>query len=910
MILRKTDFRKRTTAPVGYMPGYARGDIGFTTGIDIAPTDSLATSKLKSLVEHQRQTLADPNFKEKKIEFLVNDTDYDKWNGYRAKVFDGDEYREEDKEADKIYEMVEKRVAEKTKKRIKREKGVDEPEIINDLEDLKKTFAQEKDALKSVGLAEWMNIPEAVVHKANDRNKTKYTPISDSLLTMGLKDKFSNQIETGEQTMTQNQKEGYLTQLVEEKNMYEIQDVQKARLLFKSARESDPSNDKPWLSSARLEQINGKIQEARNLLEQGLSHNIYSEDLWFELLKLAPKSEKGHLFNKAIKHLKTSTRIWKEFVDFQVSKDSKVEAYKTALKFCPTEIQFWLGLLNLHTTEEPEYFSIIAQAVEHCKESADLWLKWAENSEITKARIILNKANKIFKNSNAKIWIAASVIEEKNGADEDKIHKIVGKGLAKVLELGVQSLKDDDFLEIIFDCGQKKNFLTAKSVINFLQSNKLKDMTSINEFCTWTNRIYTRLCEKECEKQIIFFWLLSIENLKLTSEMKSTDIDNILLLIKNEQSLLEKNDILILLPRILLNYNNHFSVFQSFLNLVKNQFLEDKLLENECCDLLKQICDEMQLVLTNNQQKSIYIESCLSFLINMNISLAAIEKFISKFIHFPTVQLIKIEIEYRLTKGSRFPADIDDLIKLSKDKNLDQCDSFKTHKLISDIYLKNNYFQQNELIWKNYLIRFPEDYDAICQFALSKLRSKNIYEARSVYAKIINSKKISIEHWLNILEIEKEFADVQKNLIQKALKHFDQVDAIVVKDLELNTDHQKMRIPQLVKQFPNSVDLSILVGKIFYRENKIEKCKVWMVRAITINSNCVDAIGYLSILEPENFLSWEKTFMALKSLEGSIYQQFYRQFYLDLPPINFRKGLFEQFVAYLRKEHPLLKSNN
>ena len=46
----------------------------------------------------------------------------------------------------------------------------------------------------------------------------------------------------------------------------DINDVKKARLLLKSVRETNPKHPPAWIASARLEEVVGKIQAARNLI--------------------------------------------------------------------------------------------------------------------------------------------------------------------------------------------------------------------------------------------------------------------------------------------------------------------------------------------------------------------------------------------------------------------------------------------------------------------------------------------------------------------------------------------------------------------------------------------------------------------------------------------------------------------
>lgn len=46
-------------------------------------------------------------------------------------------------------------------------------------------------------------------------------------------------------------------------------DIKKARLLLKSVRETNPHHPPAWIASARLEEVTGKLQVARNLIMKG-----------------------------------------------------------------------------------------------------------------------------------------------------------------------------------------------------------------------------------------------------------------------------------------------------------------------------------------------------------------------------------------------------------------------------------------------------------------------------------------------------------------------------------------------------------------------------------------------------------------------------------------------------------------
>lgn len=63
-------------------------------------------------------------------------------------------------------------------------------------------------------------------------------------------------------------------------------DVKKARLLLKSVRETNPKHPPAWIASARLEEVTGKLQAARNVIMKGCEECTKSEDVWLEAARL------------------------------------------------------------------------------------------------------------------------------------------------------------------------------------------------------------------------------------------------------------------------------------------------------------------------------------------------------------------------------------------------------------------------------------------------------------------------------------------------------------------------------------------------------------------------------------------------------------------------------------------------
>ena len=63
-------------------------------------------------------------------------------------------------------------------------------------------------------------------------------------------------------------------------------DLSRARLLLKSAMQSNPKNPDIWVSAARVEELDGKLNEARDILKRGVSSCSLSEDLWVEYSRI------------------------------------------------------------------------------------------------------------------------------------------------------------------------------------------------------------------------------------------------------------------------------------------------------------------------------------------------------------------------------------------------------------------------------------------------------------------------------------------------------------------------------------------------------------------------------------------------------------------------------------------------
>ena len=73
-------------------------------------------------------------------------------------------------------------------------------------------------------------------------------------------------------------------------------DVKKARLLLKSVINTNPKHAPGWIAAARLEEVTGRMQTARNTIMKGCEVCPKNEDVWLEAVRLQVSCRKITIF--------------------------------------------------------------------------------------------------------------------------------------------------------------------------------------------------------------------------------------------------------------------------------------------------------------------------------------------------------------------------------------------------------------------------------------------------------------------------------------------------------------------------------------------------------------------------------------------------------------------------------------
>jgi len=393
--------------------------------------------------------------------------------GNDAGLFAGGEYEEDDREADAIWAAVDEhmdaRRREHRESRLRQELEkyrASNPKITEQFSDLKRKLSQ-------VSQAEWEAIPDIGDYTVKHaRRMQSFVPVPDTLLARAAAEKvLSSSVECAERTagaaqdltavgegrgtvlalklerlsdsvsgQTVVEPRGYLTDLqgLRVSSDTEVSDVKKARLLLKSVVATNPGHAPGWIAAARLEELAGKLGQARALAQQGCQACPQSEDLWLEAARLQVPELAKALLARAVAQLPLSVRLWSAAAALEREAPRQARVLRRALEQLPTSVTLWKALVELSGEEDARL--LLARAVECCPQQVDLWLALARLEGYDAARTVLNKARETLPREPL-VWLSAAKLEEAQGHG-DAVPKIVQRAVKSLRAHGVRIDRD------------------------------------------------------------------------------------------------------------------------------------------------------------------------------------------------------------------------------------------------------------------------------------------------------------------------------------------------------------------------------------------------------------------------------------------------------------------------------------
>ncbi|CAG2114082.1 unnamed protein product, partial [Medioppia subpectinata] len=255
---------------------------------------------------------------------------------------------------------------------------------------------------------------------------------------------------------------GYLTDLQSmiPSHGADISDIKKARLLLRSVRETNPNHSPAWIASARLEEVTGKLQTARNLVMKGCEMCPNSEDVWIEAARLQPADLAKSVIAQAVRQIPTSVRLWIKASELEQEMKAKKKIFRKALEHIPNSVRLWKEAVEL---EEPEDARILlSRAVECCPTSVELWLALARLETYDNAQRVLNKARENIP-TDRQIWITAAKLEEAQGKTP-MVQKIIDRAITSFTATGVE-INREQWLKDAMETEKSGSVQTCQSIV-------------------------------------------------------------------------------------------------------------------------------------------------------------------------------------------------------------------------------------------------------------------------------------------------------------------------------------------------------------------------------------------------------------------------------------------------------------
>ncbi|KAL9380019.1 hypothetical protein Peur_028501 [Populus x canadensis] len=476
--------------PANYVAGLGRGATGFTTRSDIGPARAAP-----DLPDRNAGAAAagpgggagrgkggkggeDEDEDESEEKGYDENQKFDEFEGNDVGLFASAEYDEDDREADAVWEEIDKRMDSRRKDR--REARLKEeiekyrasnPKITEQFADLKRKLvtlsAEEWETIPDIGdyslrnkkkrFESFVPVPDTLLEKARQEQEhvtaldpksraaggaeTPWgqTPVTDltavgegrgTVLSLKL-DRLSDSVSG----LTVVDPKGYLTDLKSMKitSDAEISDIKKARLLLKSVTQTNPKHPPGWIAAARLEEVAGKIQAARLLIQKGCEECPTNEDVWLEACRLSNPDEAKGVIAKGVKRIPNSVKLWMQAAKLENDDFTKRKVLLKGLEHIPDSVRLWKAAVELCNEEDAR--TLLGRAVECCPLHVELWLAFARLETYENARKVLNRAREKLPKEPA-IWITAAKLEEANG-NTPMVGKLIERGIRALQREGV-----------------------------------------------------------------------------------------------------------------------------------------------------------------------------------------------------------------------------------------------------------------------------------------------------------------------------------------------------------------------------------------------------------------------------------------------------------------------------------------
>jgi len=248
-----------------------------------------------------------------------------------------------------------------------------------------------------------------------------------------------------------------------------INDFKKARLLLKSVINSNSKHVPGWIAAARVEELDGKLNEARNIIAQAAQNIFDSEDIWLEAARLHPPEQSKLILSKAISHITNSEKLWTAAAKRENEKERKIKVLRKALEYIPHSESLWKQAIELENEQDAKI--LLERAVECVPNVVEIWLALAKLEDYENAKDVLNRARLAIPTDHT-IWIHAAKLEEaQNNQNHEEMIEILINRCIKTLSNNGINLSRDQWIREAENCESSGSIKTCQAIIKVINQN-------------------------------------------------------------------------------------------------------------------------------------------------------------------------------------------------------------------------------------------------------------------------------------------------------------------------------------------------------------------------------------------------------------------------------------------------------
>ncbi|KAL8271947.1 hypothetical protein Esti_004071 [Eimeria stiedai] len=646
---------------------------------------------------------------------------------------------------------------------------------------------------------------------------------------------------------------GYLTDLnsMQLQSDADIADIKKARTLLKSVISTNPSHAPGWIAAARLEELAGKLQAARELISLGCQRCPKSEDVWLEAARLEKPRNAKAVLAKAVSVLPHSVRLWLDAYNREKDINDRRLVLRKALEFIPNSVRLWKEACSLE--EERNARILLTRAVECVPQSHEMWLALARLSTYEEAQKVLNEARKKCPTS-PEIWVAACKLEETQG-NEKMVDVIITRAVENLIGRGVAHTRDV-WIKLAEEAEASGFSKTAQAIIKATMKvgvegiNAKRVWSEDAEEClsrgsiTVARALYTHALDRLRTKKSLWLALADLETKHGTREA----LEKVL---QKAVACCPKADVL-------------------WLMAAKQQWLKGDI------NAARRILAEA----FSHNENSEAISLAAVKLERENKEFTRARKLLKRTrqnINTANVWMQSIQLERQL-------ADYDAAIALAEE-------AVKLHQTFAKLWmvrgqLHEEHPTQRDLskaieIFHQGTVCCPRSVPLWLCWVNCERSQKNWNRARAVLEKAKLRVPNSPELWLALVQVEIESGnrEVAQHVAAKAIQACPNAGIIWAEAIFLEDKNaQTHKAVDALTKCENDANVIHAVARLFWRDEKIVKARKWMSRSVTLDPSlgdawasflafelqhggeeeCIDVINRCALAQPNRGLAWNK----------------------------------------------------